>query len=609
LPSFDRSLPRSGADASERGSFFGLSRGSAPLVRAFLLVTLIILLTEATIMVVLEPLFPNSLWVMAMIDSGTLIVVTTPFIYRLLVKPMAYHLFEKAEAERALQEVSATNQFLRREAEERSRMEALERTRADEQIRFQARILAVVQQGVVATGKDGMILYWNQFAERMFGWTEDEVRGETLAKVTSFGASAVRHGLPAMGAVKGWAGEVRAMRRNGTWFPAYLTCSPIWRTDGAVGGFVYTFIDITDRRKSEEELRYSEEKYSTVVENSPTGIFIYRDGKLEFANQKFFQMVGRSSSDLVSMDVADLIHPEDWPAVRETWRKRFLGVGASQDYECRIVTSTGEIRWISGRSILIRYRGETSLLGNIQDITERHKAEQALRDSREALHRLSTRLLSAQESERQRVARELHDSIGQSLSAIKFMVERAIDGEAWPEGSRQPQALQAVVPVIQASVEEVRRISMALRPSTLDDLGLLATIAWFTREFQATYPHIQVEKLIEVEEFEVPDQFKTNVFRILQEAMNNAAKHSHASKITVVLRQVLHDLQVMIVDDGVGFDPAGPRREHASSGFGLASMRERAELFGGSLILTSAEGKGTMVIARWPLPEEEPVTL
>jgi signal transduction histidine kinase len=144
---------------------------------------------------------------------------------------------------------------------------------------------------------------------------------------------------------------------------------------------------------------------------------------------------------------------------------------------------------------------------------------------------------------------------------------------------------------------------MALRPTTLDDLGLLATIAWFTREFQITYPHMEVDRLVEVEEFEVPESLKTNIFRILQEAMNNAAKYSEASRITVVLRQVLGDLQLMVGDNGVGFNPSETRRHALGGGFGLASMRERAELFGGSLILTSSPGEGTMVIARWSPPE------
>jgi signal transduction histidine kinase len=203
------------------------------------------------------------------------------------------------------------------------------------------------------------------------------------------------------------------------------------------------------------------------------------------------------------------------------------------------------------------------------------------------------------------VAQELHDSIGQSLSAVKFMVERALE-EQPVSGLTGPATgtLRTVVPVIQAAVEEVRRISMALRPTTLDDLGLLATIAWFTREFHQTYPHMEVIRLIEVEEFEVPDGLKTSIFRIMQEAMNNAPKYSQATRITVALKQVLGDLQLMVADNGVGFQPGEPPKHTGSGGFGLVSMRERAELFGGSLILTSAPGTGTVVIAQWPLPQE-----
>ncbi len=585
-----------GGDGSPRADF-------KDLIRPFLTACAIIVITELTIMVLLEPLFGANHLAMAFVDSATLILVCSPSIYFLLIKPMARNLSIKAEAERSLKEVQETNEFLRQDAESRIKAEMMERTKADARIQFQARILAVVQQAVVATGKGGVILYWNRFAEWMFGWTEEDVRNQTLAKVTGFTSEAARGGLSGFGAVKGWTGEVKALRRDGSSFPAYMTCSPIWREDGSVAGFVYTFIDITDRKSAEAAIRDSEEKYSTVVENSPTGIFIYRNGRLEFANQRFFQMVGRSESDLMGIDVAEIVHPDDWPMVRELWRRRLAGTGATQGYECRILNSAGETRWISGRTALIRFGGQMALLGNIQDITERHKAEQALRDSREALHRLSARLMSAQESERQRVARELHDSIGQSLSAVKFMVERALDeqGQSGVNG-QQSSTLRAVVPVIQASVEEVRRISMALRPTTLDDLGLLATIAWFTREFQLTYPQMEVDRVIEVEEFEVPDALKTNIFRILQEAMNNSAKYSRASRITVALRQVLGDLQLMVGDNGVGFNPSESRRQGPGGGFGLASMRERAELFGGSLILTSSPNEGTMVIARWSLP-------
>jgi signal transduction histidine kinase len=181
------------------------------------------------------------------------------------------------------------------------------------------------------------------------------------------------------------------------------------------------------------------------------------------------------------------------------------------------------------------------------------------------------------------------------------MVERALVDQGTKSGQ---ETLTAVVPVLQDAVEEVRRISMALRPTTLDDLGLLATIAWFVREFQVSYPHLDVERQIEVEEFEIPEMLKTLIFRILQEAMNNAAKHSEGTRIWVSLRMALGDLQLLVRDNGIGFDQEALRRPSMAGGFGLISMRERAELFGGSLIITSVRHEGTLIHASWPLPEE-----
>jgi signal transduction histidine kinase len=144
---------------------------------------------------------------------------------------------------------------------------------------------------------------------------------------------------------------------------------------------------------------------------------------------------------------------------------------------------------------------------------------------------------------------------------------------------------------------------MALRPSTLDDLGLLMTISWYTREFQSTHPEIRVEKLIEVEEAQIPEAIKTDVFRILQEAMTNAAKHSRTGWIRISLKRTQERLELRVRDEGIGFDPDKNRTADVSGGLGLDSMRERAILFGGICTITSALGEGTTVTARWTLEE------
>ena len=224
-----------------------------------------------------------------------------------------------------------------------------------------------------------------------------------------------------------------------------------------------------------------------------------------------------------------------------------------------------------------------------------------LAKANEALRHLSSRLLSAQEDERRRVALEIHDTLGACLSAVKFKVESVIhqtDGAAAPGG----ESLKTLVPVIQESIEECRRIQMDLRPSMLDDLGLLATLSWFFRRFQTIYSKIQVEQEIEVEEDDVPRSLRVVAFRVTQEAMNNIAKHSKADQVRLSLRKKDDRIELVLQDNGQGFNPEKALAlESTRRGLGLSSMKERVELSGGSFAIESTEGKGTTIRASWPL--------
>ena len=238
------------------------------------------------------------------------------------------------------------------------------------------------------------------------------------------------------------------------------------------------------------------------------------------------------------------------------------------------------------------------------DITERKRAEEQVKESAKQLRYLSSRLLSAQEEERKRIAGELHDSIGACLSGIKFRVEKALQQIGGTE-SAATESLNTIIPVIQEAVEECRRIQMDLRPSMLDDLGLQATLSWFCRRFQKIYSEIQVEQEIDVEEGDVPPSLKIVAFRVIQEAMNNVAKHSHANHVRLSLRKLEGRMELVLLDNGRGFSVKRVRsQETAERGLGLLSMRERTELSGGSFAIESAEGKGTIIRASWPLGKE-----
>jgi len=235
------------------------------------------------------------------------------------------------------------------------------------------------------------------------------------------------------------------------------------------------------------------------------------------------------------------------------------------------------------------------------EITERERAEEELRVSEKELRFLSSQLLTAQEDERRRISRELHDTIGQSLSAVKFTVENVLEEVGAKGSDKRVHSLESAIRMVQGAVEEVRRIQRNLRPPTLDDLGLLATISWFCREFEGVYSDIRIERGINLEEADVPNPLKIVIFRVLQEAMNNVAKHSQADSVHLALRKTDGRVEMEIQDNGVGFDPEEAfSRKGTERGLGLFSMKERTELSDGHFSIKATRGVGTTILASWP---------
>jgi signal transduction histidine kinase len=238
------------------------------------------------------------------------------------------------------------------------------------------------------------------------------------------------------------------------------------------------------------------------------------------------------------------------------------------------------------------------LLAAFVDITERKRAEDALQETYEQLRGLSARLLSVQEEERKRIARELHDSLGQTLAAMKFNVEHVLANREQYGREALFRFLERFIPIIQGAVHEVRTINSGLRPTVLDDIGIVAAIRWFCREFKEAWPKFRVEVSTEIEENEVPENLKIVIFRIIQEALNNAAKHSNAEWVNLSLVRGEKGIDLMVRDGGIGFDVQAARK--GQSGMGLVSMRERAELTGGTFSIESVPGEGTVVKVCWP---------
>jgi PAS domain S-box-containing protein len=360
-----------------------------------------------------------------------------------------------------------------------------------------------------------------------------------------------------------------------------------------------------ERRLAEAAILQAEEQYRLLVQNLPSIVYKgYKDWSVDFFDDKKIQsQLGYNLEDFNSRKLkwSDVIVEED---VEHASREFLRAMRGDKSYvrEYRIKTKTGEILWIQDRGqIVCDETGEIEYLSGVFfDITEHKHMDEALQKSENELRSLSAELLDAQEKERARIARELHDGVGQSLSTIKVRLETLAKIAGSDVSQIRVEDLDNLVPMIRQTIEEVRNTSMDLRPSTLDSLGILPTIDWFSREFQTTYPFMQIEKKIDIRETDVPESLKIVIYRIVQEALNNAARHSGAEIMQISLAKTDGEIRLAVQDNGQGFDLEDLLSADTSErGFGITSMKERAELSGGAFSIESGIGKGTTVRASW----------
>ena len=238
----------------------------------------------------------------------------------------------------------------------------------------------------------------------------------------------------------------------------------------------------------------------------------------------------------------------------------------------------------------------------LEDEIEKHRqTEVKLRQSQKQLRELSRKILDAHENERKLLAQEIHDSIGSSLAAIKFALEEKLEHmrQNPPAGGI---SLEKIISYVDEAIKESRRISANLRPTLLDDLGLMATISWFCREFEKVHPGLQIEQQLEVEENEIPEVAKVVIYRVLQEAMNNVAKHSDATQVHLYLAKRDSRIDFRVADNGCGFDPEEKLSESATlTGYGLSGMQDRTFLCNGVFKIDSEKLKGTTIHVALPL--------
>ncbi|MBI5445164.1 MAG: PAS domain-containing sensor histidine kinase [Deltaproteobacteria bacterium] len=355
-------------------------------------------------------------------------------------------------------------------------------------------------------------------------------------------------------------------------------------------------------RKAEQVLSEQERWYRLLVETMNDGLVVVDEGgTISFVNERFSQMFGGRSEGLIGKRVEELLDEAGRRIMRDQLERRRRGEESS--YELSFHGNGGELLHTLVAPRVLRgpdgsFQGSFAV---VSDVTELKRTQEQLNQWKRYLQQLSARLLTAQEQERARLARELHDGLGQTLTAVKFLVESACAQQWGGDGAALPEALKLAILKLKEAGGEVASIGAGLRPGMLDDLGVVAALSWHCRQFEATYPGVKLEREIALEEADVPDFLKIVIFRVCQEALNNAAKHSRAQRVRVTLAGRNGRIHLDVEDDGVGFNVDDALALQSSErGFGLDSMRERTLYSGGSFWIDSIPGKGTAVRAAWP---------
>ncbi|TAM49875.1 MAG: PAS domain S-box protein [Paraburkholderia sp.] len=352
-------------------------------------------------------------------------------------------------------------------------------------------------------------------------------------------------------------------------------------------------------------LTASEERFHLAVSGAMAGLWDWNPQTDEiYFSPQFKRIMGYEDSELPNEREAHFgaIHPDDRDRVAQRM-KAHLEDRLAYDIEYRVIAKSGEVRWVHSRGQALWNASDTPyrMVGWILDVTDRKRDEEALRTSQEEMRRLSAHIQQVREQEKARIARELHDDLGQQLTALKMatsLFEHTADKD---RGRADQHALNGLYTMIDNLVQSVRHIAADLHPVILDDLGLIPAIDSLVDEFSARYG-IRVVRHIDADGISFNRECRIDMFRMVQEALTNVARHSGATEVVLDIERVDPHCIVRIVDNGRGAAQQGAKGRHS---FGLLGMRERAALLGGEIRISTSPGKGFALTALLPLASIE----
>lgn len=468
-----------------------------------------------------------------------------------------------------------------------------------EQLFNQALIDSIPGIFYLYTYPDLRMVKWNKQHETLFGFEPEEMKGRhVLEWHLPENHHLVIQSLNGF-MDTGMAGvETNLLAKDGHFIPFLLTGIKF-----EIQGQNYLIgvgTDVSKQKKTEEALRKSKEILTKAQQLAHMGSWEYDPQSDQMTcSDETFRIFGYQPREVVpSLDLFyALVHPDDYQQLMDSISE-VKKLYTPLNIDLRIVYSNGEQRYINAQSGI--NFGSNGLpikwIGSVQDITERKISEKELQKSLEQLHQLSNHIEQARENERLNISRELHDDLGQALTAVKIDLEiiKQNTSDAIMKGK-----LEDVKMMVGDTIRAVQRITSQLRPEIIDDLGLEAAIDWYSKEYMKRY-HVAVSLDIE-REISISSNDSLPLFRIMQESLTNIARHSGANQIRISLSSMGDSNQFVVADNGVGISED---KIHSKNSFGIIGMRERAISMGGNFDIFT-DDFGTKIIISFPTKKDE----
>jgi PAS domain S-box-containing protein len=469
------------------------------------------------------------------------------------------------------------------------------------------RVLSALREALVVIDERQTIVALNPAAEALLGCAAAEALGGSLARfvpapwqaahgaqVRDFAASAARRGALAH------ARRVMLQRADGGRLPTEIVLSPIEMT-GSAGPLCAALLrDASVQSALENEVARFERRMHAVFELSPIAIWICEGQLLVYANRAAARLFGVADIDaLIGSRVCDLLDDDSQARLLAELERTLAGAISGAIVDGRLQRADGAVREVEIALAALPDHGQRSVQMVVNDVTERRREAADLEHSRRALRELSASVVEAREEERRRIARELHDELGQRLTALKIDLAALAAAAALPA---HDERLATMLATLDDTVASVRRIASDLRPLMLDDLGLAAAIEWLARETSRRMG-IEVRARLPVREPAIDERTAIALYRTVQEALTNVARHAAARSAEIELRVDGGEVVLTVADNGRGLDDGALQRPGS---FGLLGLRERAGMLAGTLDVRARPGGGTLLTMRVPIRPSAP---